>query len=113
MSWFHQLCCDVEGQNSEKTWLIISKGVETGLSDDEQIEVMSMHNGSQAVSLRDKNEYFMMKLRELCEKKQRKHVHGQTETREHYVKERSSSIDVFRRNLSSSIEALLKVAINF
>lgn len=107
MRWFHRLCCDVEGADSERTWITIMKAVEFGLSDNEKDEVMTVYSGVKTHSTQEQNELFMIILKGLCEKKQLSHKHP-GEEHPQYLEKRSSSIDIFKANIGNSLESLLK-----
>lgn len=112
MKWFHTLCVSIEDCDDEKTWVILMKSVnESYLNEDEKDEIMTKYSSIKSFnSTSEQNEIFMMILRGLCERKQSKHQHVIPNDTHGYLEKKSSSIDVFKHHVSSSLESLLKVS---
>ncbi|XP_065288793.2 TBC1 domain family member 1 isoform X2 [Dermacentor albipictus] len=76
MHRFHKLCVDLEGLSPESCCTFIQKYIQ-GLSDSDKQIIAGRYQLGDCRTVQDKNELYMMLLRNLYEQKQAKHCHSQ------------------------------------
>lgn len=74
MHRFHRLCLDLEGLSPEDCCTTIQRYIQ-GLSDSDKQIIAARYQVGDCKTVQDKNELYMMLLRNLYEQKQVKHVH--------------------------------------
>lgn len=117
MLWLHKLCLDLEGLSASKAYGVILRRLES-LAGEEKSEILTKLQGAEVSSTQEQNEILMMLLRALCETKQSKHVHTDSQGRLEALavgmldKKHQSVLDDLKnkakRSLTSSFENILK-----
>lgn len=117
MNWFHRICCDLEGLTAaEKVQALILHRIDS-LPGRERDEIMTKCQGVKVNSVQEQNELFMIVLKSICENKQKKHSHTNTQEKSLLEKRLSSNaLDNFKEKAKSSIsntfESIFKVSQN-
>lgn len=115
MHRFHKLCLDLEGLSPEDCCTTIQKYIHN-LSDSDKQIIAARYQLNDCRTVQDKNELYMMLLRNLYEQKQTKHCHAQKSEGLLDLKTPSFVFDSFKekakKSISNSFDTILKLTLS-
>lgn len=115
MHRFHKLCLDLEGLSPEDCCTTIQKYIHN-LSDSDKQIIAARYQLNDCRTVQDKNELYMMLLRNLYEQKQSKHCHAQKSEGLLDLKTPSFVFDSFKekakKSISNSFDTILKLTLS-
>lgn len=115
MHRFHKLCLDLEGLSPEDCCTTIQKYIHN-LSDSDKQIIAARYQLNDCRTVQDKNELYMMLLRNLYEQKQTKHCHAQKSEGLLDLKAPSFVFDSFKekakKSITNSFDTILKLTLS-
>lgn len=115
MHRFHKLCLDLEGLSPEDCCTTIQRYIHN-LSDSDKQIIAARYQLNDCRTVQDKNELYMMLLRNLYEQKQNKHGHAQKSEGLLDLKTPSFVFDSFKekakKSITNSFDTILKLTLS-